>query len=310
MYEANDGEYVKLFRKIINWRWFTDVNTCHLFIVCVLKANWKAGYWKGQPYDRGQFYTSLESLSEISGLSVQEVRTSLKKLKSTNDLTEISTNKNRLITVVNYDLYQSKQQGFQQTSNKQATNEQQTSNNSIRIYKNNKNNKNIDLDLDLDRETASPRDDYSLSKPSLEDIDNYAKARQSVVDPKRFFDYYNNQGWTIKGEPISNWRAVFQSWEKKEKKKTAESKPVVILFEDRNNPPYYGFPAEWFDGASIVPERVRSGAYRYSEYDVQQLSAEEMVKTFNDVKEEDERQRKIYEYYERQRSDSGSDLSE
>ena len=35
-----------------------------------------------------------------------------------------------------------------------------------------------------------------------------------------------------------------------------------------------------------------------------------MIKTFNDVKEEDERQRKIYEYYERQRSDSGSDLSE
>ena len=311
MYEANDGEYVKLFRKIINWRWFTDVNTCHLFIVCVLKANWKAGYWKGQPYDRGQFYTSLESLSEISGLSVQEVRTSLKKLKSTNDLTDISTNRNRLITVVNYDSYQSKQQGLQQASNKQATNEQQASNNSIRIYKNNKNNKNIDLDLDLDRETASPRDDYSLSKPSLEDIDNYAKARQSVVDPKRFFDYYNNQDWTIKGEPISNWRAVFQSWEKREaKKKAAENNPVVILFEDRNNPPYYGFPAEWFDGDSIVPERVRNGAYRYSEYDVQQLNAEEMIKTFNDVKEEDERQRKIYEYYERQRSDSSSDLSE
>lgn len=154
MVEVSNNEYVKLFRKMFNWQWFTDVNTCHLFVVCVLKANWKPGYWKGQPYDRGQFYTSLESLAELSGLSVQQVRTSLKKLKSTNDLTEITTNKNRLITVVHYDLYQGKQQGYQQTSNKQITNKQQTNNNSIRIYKNNKEDiKNIDgLDPALLRE--------------------------------------------------------------------------------------------------------------------------------------------------------------
>lgn len=269
-------------------------------------ANWKDARWRGIEVKRGQFVTSIGKLAKESGLTVQQTRTALNHLISTHELTHSTTRKFSIITVVSYDLYQGNQHNEQQTTNTLLTHCQQQYKNN----KNNKNNKNIDLDLDLDRETASPRDDYSLSKPSLEDIDNYAKARQSVVDPKRFFDYYNNQGWTIKGEPISNWRAVFQSWEKKEKKKTAESKPVVILFEDRNNPPYYGFPAEWFDGDSIVPERVRRGAYRYSEYDVQQLSAEEMIKTFNDVKEEDERQRKIYEYYERQRSDSSSDLFE
>ena len=269
-------------------------------------ANWKDARWRGIEVKRGQFVTSIGKLAKESGLTVQQTRTALNHLISTHELTHSTTRKFSVITVVSYDLYQGDQHSEQQTTNTLLTyNQQQYKNN-----KNNKNNKNIDLDLDLDRETASPRDDYSLSKPSLEDIDNYAKARQSVVDPKRFFDYYNNQDWTIKGEPISNWRAVFQSWEKKEKKKTTETKPVVILFEDRNNPPYYGFPAEWFDGDSIVPERVRSGAYRYSEYDVQQLSAEEMVKTFNDVKEEDERQRKIYEFYEQRHAGSSSDLSE
>lgn len=293
---------------MLNWDWYTDIPVKVLYLHCILRANWKPDEWRGIAIERGQFVTSLQSLALETGLTLQQIRTALSKLIDNRLITDSVIGKKRVITVLNYDSFQGEQQIINRERNRLSTETPQISNNSNKNIKNIKNNKNIDLDLD--RETASPRDDYSLSKPSLEDIDNYAKARQSVVDPKRFFDYYNNQGWTIKGEPISNWRAVFQSWEKKEKKKTAEVKPVVILFEDRNNPPYYGFPAEWFDGDSIVPERVRSGAYRYSEYDVQQLSAEEMIKTFNDVKEEDERQRKIYEYYERQRSDSSSDLSE
>ena len=309
-YQYGHKEFVKIYRRMLNWDWYTDIPVKVLYLHCILRANWKPDEWRGIAIERGQFVTSLQSLALETGLTLQQIRTALSKLIDNRLITDFVIGKRRVITVLNYDLFQGEQQIINRERNRLSTETPQISNNSNKNIKNIKNNKNIDLDLDLDRETASPRDDYSLSKPSLEDIDNYAKARQSVVDPKRFFDYYNNQGWTIKGEPISNWRAVFQSWEKKEKKKTAESKPVVILFEDRNNPPYYGFPAEWFDGDSIVPERVRSGAYRYSEYDVQQLSAEEMIKTFNDVKEEDERQRKIYEYYERQRSDSGSDLSE
>lgn len=309
-YQYGHKEFVKIYRRMLNWDWYTDIPVKVLYLHCILRANWKPDEWRGIAIERGQFVTSLQSLALETGLTLQQIRTALSKLIDNRLITDFVIGKRRVITVLNYDLFQGEQQIISRERNRLSTETPQISNNSNKNIKNIKNNKNIDLDLDLDRETASPRDDYSLSKPSLKDIDNYAKARQSAVDPKRFFDYYNNQGWTIKGEPISNWRAVFQSWEKKEKKKTAEAKPVVILFEDRNNPPYYGFPAEWFDGDSIVPERVRSGAYRYSEYDVQQLSAEEMVKTFNDVKEEDERQRKIYEYYERQRSDSGSDLSE
>lgn len=309
-YQYGHKEFVKIYRRMLNWDWYTDIPVKVLYLHCILRANWKPDEWRGIAIERGQFVTSLQSLALETGLTLQQIRTALSKLIDNRLITDSVIGKKRVITVLNYDSFQGEQQIINRERNRLSTETPQISNNSNKNIKNIKNNKNIDLDLDLDRETASPRDDYSLSKPSLEDIDNYAKARQSVVDPKRFFDYYNNQGWTIKGEPISNWRAVFQSWEKKEKKKTADAKPVVILFEDRNNPPYYGFPAEWFDGDSIVPERVRSGAYRYSEYDVQQLSAEEMVKTFNDVKEEDERQRKIYEFYEQRHTDSSSDLSE
>ena len=55
MWEYTDTEYIKLFRKMLNWEWYTDVNTKVLFLHCLLKANWKDGSWHGHKYKRGQF---------------------------------------------------------------------------------------------------------------------------------------------------------------------------------------------------------------------------------------------------------------
>lgn len=150
MWEYNDREYIKLFRKITSWEWYTDINTFKLFLHCLIKANWKPGRWRGISYERGQFITSLASLSKETGLSIQQVRTALNKLKSTGELTELLYPRKRLITVVRFDMYQGEQQDKQQDNNnqnnketnnqvnRQATGKQQASNNR---YKNNKNNK-------------------------------------------------------------------------------------------------------------------------------------------------------------------------
>lgn len=36
-----NNNFVKLSRKMLNWEWYTDVNTKTLFIHCLLRANWK-----------------------------------------------------------------------------------------------------------------------------------------------------------------------------------------------------------------------------------------------------------------------------
>lgn len=108
--EYNDNEYIKLFRKMINWEWYTDVNTKVLFLHCLLKANWKPGDWKGIHYERGQFITSLNSLSLETGLSVKMVRTAMEHLISTGEINSLrqdkGTTKCRIITVIHYDDYQ------------------------------------------------------------------------------------------------------------------------------------------------------------------------------------------------------------
>jgi len=99
--------WIKLHRELISWEWYTDHNTCRLFIHCILRANHTNTKWRGTQLNRGQFLTSLESLSNETGLSVSQIRTGFKKLESTNEIASLSQARSRIVTVLNYDSYQS-----------------------------------------------------------------------------------------------------------------------------------------------------------------------------------------------------------
>lgn len=154
--------YVKIHRKIIDWEWYTDVNAKTLFLHLILIANHKDRQWRGKMIKRGELVTSLVSLAESTGLSVQKVRAALKNLEKTGDIKVSSTNKNTLILVVNYDAYQVSEndENNQKTTKKQTNNTldnkqitrnstnkqhttQQTNNKQITTNKNVKNDKNI-----------------------------------------------------------------------------------------------------------------------------------------------------------------------
>ena len=102
-------------RKMLKWEWFTDVNTAHLFLYCLLRANFKDTTWRGIEIKRGSFITSLEKLAAETGLSVKQVRVALQKLIDTGEVANKPTSKYRIITVKNYDYYQreGKQKGKQ-----------------------------------------------------------------------------------------------------------------------------------------------------------------------------------------------------
>lgn len=134
--------FVKISRGILDWEWYSDTYTARLFFHCILKANWKDGSWKGQPYKRGQFITSLSSLASELGCSVRNVRTALNHLISTGELTSETTNKYRIITVCNYDKYQAsdKQVGRQLTNSRQASDKQPTTDEEYKEIKNKRSN--------------------------------------------------------------------------------------------------------------------------------------------------------------------------
>lgn len=142
MTQSEINGFVKLDRGILNWEWYSEPCTRGLFIHCILKANWKAGSWKGQPYERGQFITSLSSLADETGYSVQNIKTALKHLISTGELTSKATNKYRIITVCNYDKYQvtNKPDNKVLTNNQQTANKQLTTDEEYKEIKNKRSN--------------------------------------------------------------------------------------------------------------------------------------------------------------------------
>ena len=124
---AEHEGFIKLNRNILKWRWVSYPSTGYLFMLLLLKANYKEIPFEGKIIKPGQLVTSYPNLSKISGLTIQQCRTSIKRLKSTGEITVELFPKYQLITIVNYNQYQDstrRSTGKQQASNRQATGKQ------------------------------------------------------------------------------------------------------------------------------------------------------------------------------------------
>lgn len=98
--------YIRLFRAIEDWEWYDNPFVTKIFIHCLVKANEKQKQWRDLTIKRGQFVTSYEKLAAANGMTIQQTRTALKSLQSTNDIEYQSTNQYTVITVKKYNLWQ------------------------------------------------------------------------------------------------------------------------------------------------------------------------------------------------------------
>lgn len=116
-----DNWFIKIHRQILDWEWYDDINTCRLFLHLLLKANYEDSKWHWIEIKRGQRLTSLANLAKETWLTIQQIRTSITKLKSTQEITHETTSTFSLINLINYDKYQTQQHTKQQVINKRAT---------------------------------------------------------------------------------------------------------------------------------------------------------------------------------------------
>jgi hypothetical protein len=130
-------------RKITEWEWYSDIKVCRLFIHMLLKANHAPGRWQGIDILPGQLIIGRSSLSEETGLSEQEIRTVMNKLKSTGEITSKATNRFTVITICKYSEYQCcalDDQPADQPTEQPTSNQQSTTNKNNNKKEENKNN--------------------------------------------------------------------------------------------------------------------------------------------------------------------------
>ncbi|MCM3636857.1 hypothetical protein M3152_03925 [Sporosarcina luteola] len=137
--------WIKVHRSLLNKPIWTEATSEQKVILVTLlmmathdERQWE---WKGISYSLqpGQMITSLPSLEQTcgKGVSVQKIRTALKRFVKYGFLTDESTNQNRLITIVNWDVYQ-RDDRFgtgDVTDSQQPANRQLTSNKNVKNEK-------------------------------------------------------------------------------------------------------------------------------------------------------------------------------
>ena len=56
----------------------------------------------------------------------------------------------------------------------------------------------------------------TFKKPEISEIRNYCNEILANIDPDRFFDYYQANGWKVGKNPMRDWKAAIRNWKSKQ----------------------------------------------------------------------------------------------
>jgi len=188
----NNG-WIKLHRNLLEWEWYDDINTSRVFIHLLLTANHKDNNWRGIEIKRGSRLTSLDKLAKETGLTVSKIRTSIKKLISTQEIASKSHSQHTVFIMKNYDTYQS--------DDKQIANESQTDSKRLATNKKDKKDKNV-KNTDLLQQIA---DEFTSKLPELGRVKVLSDKRKAHIRAsiKQF------KGSEFNFEDLDTWSRLF-----------------------------------------------------------------------------------------------------
>ena len=67
-----------------------------------------------------------------------------------------------------------------------------------------------------------------FNPPSLEDVKAYCIERKNNVDPNKFIDYYESNGWMVGRNKMKDWKAAVRSWERNSYGSQTQNSHIII----------------------------------------------------------------------------------
>lgn len=173
----------------------------------------------------GQLITGRKSIASQFKISESKVQRILKKLEIEQQIEQQTSNANRLITVVNWGLYQNvEQQNEQPVNNERTTDEQPVNTNNNINNKNNIKKKELNISFEsfwdlYDKKSGKKKSEIkwgSLTNQDREDIMEFIPRYKKVQPDKKFrkdpMTFFNNESW--KDEIINSGDNKFAKEEK------------------------------------------------------------------------------------------------
>ena len=122
--------YIKMYRKLRDWRWYGVPAVKDTFIELLLTAKFEDGAFKGVEIKRGQAVFSYDGLSQKLGLSVKQIRNAIQKLRQTGEIEYVTNRHISIATIINYDEYHDDERADKgQTKGRQRADKGQTKGN-------------------------------------------------------------------------------------------------------------------------------------------------------------------------------------
>ena len=234
---AMDGYFSERFTRPMCW------------IDLLLLAEWqneKIFYIRGSKVvvKRGQIAISIEDLSKRWKLSKNTVQKYLKDFETSEQIIIKRSNIVNIITIINYDKYQSNYNGMQNDIKNDMQNDTQNdmqidckkhllSDNYNRTEKNNdiqndmqndtQNDMQIDMPIKNIRIYNNIKEDKEKKRrrapfhpPSIDDVRSYVLEKGYMVDAEQFVNFYESKDWMIGRNKMYSWRAAIATWQKRE----------------------------------------------------------------------------------------------
>lgn len=214
--------WIKLHRKMLEWEWYKDIPVRILFEHCLLKANKADTKWHGIDIMRGSFITSIETLVFETGLTKMQVRTALKKLKTTREITHQTTRYYSIIIINNWDSFQADNTPSNTQITRQATRQVTTA----KEYKK-REDKNSNISY-INSSSSSIEDLPKISEEEEELLKNH-----SLKNKVKYF-----KPWLRKVLANGDYKEILEKEKKRlqrleeKKKEVVEIKRVELTKED------------------------------------------------------------------------------
>ena len=223
-----NGGYIKLYRKMMKWGWYTDTNAKCVFLHLLFLAQYEACFYRGVKLDVGQAVTSIREISNQTGISVQSVRTALDHLKSTQEITQLPHGKFSVFTVKNYSEYQ----GDNTISNNQVTQNQHSANTDPYIKKSRsqevKNIKEKNISIEILKKKFGEFENVMLTGEEHEKLVDSLGDIGAKEYIERLSSYLAQSGRRYKSH-----YATLLNWWRKDGKPVSRSKGNVVIKPDK-----------------------------------------------------------------------------
>jgi hypothetical protein len=202
-----ENGWIKLYRKSTDSRVFQNEGLWKVWTWCLLKANHKeqwASITTGRGTDEilvkpGQFIYGRKSAAKELKMPESSVRNRIEKLKKAQNL-DIKTDTHcSIISIINWDSYQTDEIKEDTQKDRQRTPKGQAKDT-------NKNVKNVK------NEKKSNRGEKFIP-PTIEEVTAYCLERKNGVNPKKWWNHYQAKGWMIGKNKMKDWKAAVVTWE-------------------------------------------------------------------------------------------------